>query len=152
MLEQIKSGKMLKATETEFKNSLPTQERQYSNFYMILKFRLKLFNFFSQKSPWRKQAVQPKLFQNQTSEMILYKTLFNIIRPRQESENKFQICHLVVQFQILYQHYLFEHVPHSSHSLYRFVTASPGTFRSKNLPICQKLKIFCYSYFREKVL
>ena len=41
MLEQIKSGKMLKATETEFKNSLPTQERKYSYFYMILKIRLK---------------------------------------------------------------------------------------------------------------
>ena len=31
MLEQIKSGKMLKATETEFKNSLPTQERESKN-------------------------------------------------------------------------------------------------------------------------
>ena len=46
MLEQIKSGKMLKATETEFKNSLPTQERKYSYFYMILKIRLKWSNFF----------------------------------------------------------------------------------------------------------
>ena len=48
MLEQIKSGKMLKATETEFKNSLPTQERKYSNFNMISKFRNQCFNFITE--------------------------------------------------------------------------------------------------------